>query len=216
MGTRFGKLGSMKKLALLTVFLALNAGHAVAQSPASPPSGAPDPTGDWRVEEGVAHIRVAICDGALWGVIGWEQNPGVDAENPDPALRGRPTLGIPILVNMKPDTKKPEGNRWVGKIYNAKNGKMYDSNVTLVSPTALKVQGCVLGLFCGGETWTKVAAASTAAPAPTPSGKGSTQKGAAGNGGANAPAATTGSAPSASAISASVCSRLSSVPRPTH
>jgi len=206
----------MKKLALLAVFLAFNAAHAVAQAPVSPPSGAPDPTGDWRVEEGTAHIRVAICDGALWGVIGWEQNPGgVDAENPDPALRTRPTLGMPILVNMKPDTKKPEGNRWVGKIYNARNGKMYDSNVTLVSPTALKVQGCVLGLFCGGETWTRVAAAPTAAPAPAPSSKG-TQKGAAGNSGANSAATTTGSAQSASAISASVCSRLSSVTRPTH
>jgi uncharacterized protein (DUF2147 family) len=197
----------MKKLLMLTVFLAFQAGQAVAQAPASPPAGAPDPTGDWRVEEGTAHIRVAICDGALWGVIGWEQSPGTDSENPDPALRTRPTLGMPILVNMKPDAKKPVANKWVGKIYNAKNGKMYDSNVTLVSPTALKVQGCVLGVFCGGETWTKVADAPAAA-APAPSTKG---KGAAGNGGV-----TTGSAASANAISASVCSRLGSVPRPAH
>lgn len=206
----------MKKLLVLTVFSVLAAGQAVAQVPATGPSAAPDPTGDWRVEEGTAHIRVAICDGNLWGVIGWEQSPGTDAENPDPALRSRPTLGMPILVNMKPDARKPEANRWVGKIYNAKNGKMYDSNVTLLSPTSLKVQGCVLGVFCGGETWTKVAAtAPVPTPSPAPSSKGSNQKGAAGPGGAN-PAATTGSAPSASAISASVCSRLSSVPRPTH
>jgi uncharacterized protein (DUF2147 family) len=194
----------MKKLLVLTVFLALNAGQAVAQAPASPPAAAPDPTGDWRVEEGTAHIRVAICEGALWGVIGWEQSPGTDSENPDPALRTRPTLGMPILVNMKPDAKKPEANKWVGKIYNAKNGKMYDSNVTLMSPTALKVQGCVLGVFCGGETWTKVA------DAPAPSTKG---KGAAGSGGAGVATTTTGSAASANA---SVCSRLSSVPRPAH
>lgn len=206
----------MKKLALLTVIFALGAGQAVAQAPAPAPvpapAAAPDPTGDWRVEEGTAHIRVAICDGALWGVIGWEQSPGTDSENPDPALRSRPTLGMPILVNMKPDAKKPEANRWVGKIYNAKNGKMYDSNVTLISPTALKVQGCVLGVFCGGETWAKVTTppVATPTPAPAPSPKGA-QKGAAGGA-----AATTGVAPSASAISASVCSRLSALPRPTH
>lgn len=206
----------MKKLLLLTVFLALNAGHAVAQVPTTP-AAAPDPTGDWRVEEGTAHIRVALCDGALWGVIGWEQSPGMDSENPDPALRTRPTLGMPILVNMKPDAKKPEANKWVGKIYNAKNGKLYDSNVTLVSPTALKVQGCVLGVFCGGETWTKVTAAPTAPTSgPAPSTKGSTQKGTAGTGGANTATTTTGSAPSASAVSASVCSRLGSVPRLAH
>ena len=200
----------MKKLLMLTVFLAFQAGQAVAQVPASPPAGAAaDPTGDWRVEEGTAHIRVAICEGALWGVIGWEQSPGTDSENPDPALRTRPTLGMPILVNMKPDAKKPVANKWVGKIYNAKNGKMYESNVTLTSPTSLKVQGYVLGVFCGGETWTKVAdAPAVVAPAPAPATKG---KGAAGNGGA-----TTGSAASASAISASVCSRLGSVPRPAH
>lgn len=201
----------MKKLLALTVFLVLNAGQAVAQVPA--PAATPDPTGDWRVEEGTAHIRVALCDGALWGVIGWEQSPGMDSENPDPAMRTRPTLGLPILVNMKPDVKKREANKWVGKIYNAKNGKMYDSNVTLVSPTALKVQGCVLGVFCGGETWTKVedAPASTAVPVPTTKGKR-----AAGSSGASAATTTTGSAVSASAISASVCSRLGSVPRPAH
>lgn len=209
-GTCFRKLGSMKKLLLLTVFLVLNPGHAVAQTPTpapapGQPAASPDPTGDWRVEEGTAHIRVAICEGNLWGVIGWEQTPGgTDAENPDPALRNRPTLGMPILVNMKPDAKKREGNRWVGKIYNARNGKMYDSNVTLVSPTTLKVQGCVLGLFCGGETWTKVTTAAAATPTPS---QAPTTKGA---------AATTGAASSPQALAASVCSRLSSVPRPTH
>ena len=201
----------MKKLLWLTVFFGLT-GQVVAQTASPMPAGAPDPTGDWRVEEGSAHIRVAICEGALWGVIGWEEAPGTDSENPDPALRTRPTLGMPILVNMKPDPKTPAGNKWVGKIYNAKNGKMYDSNVTLLSPTSLKVQGCVLGLFCGGETWTKVATPPVAASAPAaPSTKGA-QKGAAGS----SASATTGSAPSASAISASVCSRLSAVPRPTH
>jgi len=201
----------MKKLLLLTVFLVLAPGHAVAQTqapspaPGQAPAASLDPTGDWRVEEGTAYIRVAICEGNLWGVIGWEQTPGgIDSENPDPALKNRPTLGMPILVNMKPDAKKREGNRWVGKIYNARNGKMYDSNVTLVSPTSLKVQGCVLGLFCGGETWTKVTAAAAAAPTPSqaPSTKGA--------------AATTGAASSSQALTASVCSRLSSVPRPTH
>ncbi len=86
---------------------------------------------------------------------------------------------------------------------------MYDSNVTLMSPTALKVQGCVLGVFCGGETWTKVAD-TPAAATPAPSTK---SKGAAGSGGASVATATTGSAASANA---SVCSRLGSVPRPAH
>jgi uncharacterized protein (DUF2147 family) len=142
---------SMKRLALLVVFLLL----------ASERGFAAEPIGDWQVEDGSAHIRIVICRGSLWGVIGWEKTPGKDTENPDPAKKSRPTLGIPILIDMKPGS----GGKWEGQIYNAQNGKMYKSNVTLVSDNALKVQGCVLGgLFCGGETWTRV----TGISGPTP------------------------------------------------
>jgi len=202
----------MKKLLWLTVFFGLTTGQVVAQTTSPMPAGAPDPTGDWRVEEGSAHIRVAICEGVLWGVIGWEQAPGTDSENPDPALRNRPTLGMPILVNMKPDPKTAAGNKWVGKIYNAKNGKMYDSNVTLVSPNALKVQGCVLGMFCGGETWTKVAEAAETAPATAPATKGRKPAGGAATAGNNGASA---SAPSVN-VCASVASGSGTVPRLAH
>src|SRR5690606_871638 len=43
-------------------------------------------------------------------------------------------------------------------VYNAKNGKKYDSKIRLSNPDALKIEGCVLGFLCGGETWTRVAA----------------------------------------------------------
>jgi uncharacterized protein (DUF2147 family) len=119
----------------------------------SVPAHAGDPTGEWRVEEGVAHIRVALCEGRLWGVIAWEQKPGIDAENPDPALRGRPTLGLPIILGMKP--AKPD--KWEGPIYNAKNGKTYQATVTLTDPDSMEVEGCLWqGWLCGGQEWTRV------------------------------------------------------------
>jgi len=37
---------------------------------------AADPTGDWRVADGVANIRVAECNGSMWGVVAWEKTPG--------------------------------------------------------------------------------------------------------------------------------------------
>jgi uncharacterized protein (DUF2147 family) len=144
----------MKRLALLTVFFAL------ALKPAISPALAADPSGDWLVEDGTARIRIALCNNSLWGVIGWEKRPGMDTENPDPAKRSRPTLGMPILINMKPDGT----NKWSGQIYNAKNGKMYEANVTLESDKALKVRGCILGgLLCGGETWARSAGGSALA-----------------------------------------------------
>lgn len=136
----------------------------------SGPALAVEPTGEWLVADGSARIRIEPCNEALWGVISWVREPGYDRENPDPAKRGRPIVGVPILRNMKP--VKP--NQWEGEIYNAKNGKMYSASITLVREDALKVEGCVLGgLFCGGETWTRVEVppSQEAAPTPRPKGK---------------------------------------------
>jgi uncharacterized protein (DUF2147 family) len=116
---------------------------------------AADPTGDWRVADGVANIRVAECNGSMWGVVSWEKTPGGrDTSNPDPSKRNRPTLGMPILINMK---KKPAADQWEGQVYNAKDGQSYSSTIKPVGSDQLEIQGCVLGFLCGGETWTRVA-----------------------------------------------------------
>jgi uncharacterized protein (DUF2147 family) len=116
---------------------------------------AADPTGDWRVADGVADIRVAECAGSMWGVIAWEKEPGgLDANNPDVSKRSRPTLGMPILIDMK---KKPGIDQWEGEVYNAKDGKTYSSTIKPIGPDRLEIQGCLLGFLCGGETWTRVA-----------------------------------------------------------
>nr|WP_315757717.1 MULTISPECIES: DUF2147 domain-containing protein [unclassified Bradyrhizobium] len=116
---------------------------------------AADATGDWRVADGVANIRVAQCNGSMWGVVAWEKTPGGrDSNNPDPARQSRPTLGMPILIDMK---KKPGADAWEGQVYNAKDGQLYSSTITPIDPDHLEIKGCVLGFLCGGETWTRVA-----------------------------------------------------------
>jgi uncharacterized protein (DUF2147 family) len=115
---------------------------------------AADPTGDWKVADEVAHIRVAECNGSMWGVVAWEKTPGGrDKNNPDVSLQSRPTLGMPILLDMK---KKPGADQWEGQVYNAKDGKLYSSTIKPVGPDQLEIQGCILGFLCGGETWTRV------------------------------------------------------------
>lgn len=119
------------------------------------PALAVDPTGEWAVEEGLAHIRVENCSGQFWGVVTWEKDPGgIDTNNPDPAKRTRPTMGMPVLLAMKPVQANP--NRWDGQIYNSENGKTYTGNISLASPDVLRVEGCVLGFLCGGQNWTRV------------------------------------------------------------
>lgn len=158
------------------------------------PALAADPTGDWRVADGVANIRVAQCNGNMWGVVSWEKTPGGrDKNNPDATRQSRPTLGMPILLAMK---KKPGTETWEGEVYNAKDGKTYSSTIKAVSADQLEIQGCVLGFLCGGETWTRVgppiasspansmakgtakgAKATVPAPAPAPKTTGSTAPG---------------------------------------
>src|SRR6202789_973060 len=120
----------------------------------APAQAADDPTGDWRVADGVANIRVAECNGRMWGAVSWEKVPGGrDKNNPDVSKQSRPTLGMPILIDMK---KKPGVEQWEGQVYNAKDGQFYSSTIRPLSSDQLEIRGCVLGFLCGGETWTRV------------------------------------------------------------
>jgi uncharacterized protein (DUF2147 family) len=124
---------------------------------------AAEPTGEWRVANGAAFIRIDDCGGALWGTISWEKQPGVDSHNPNPGERSRPTLGIPILRAMRPT--KP--GLWEGEVYNAQNGQTYSSRISLTAPDMLRIEGCVLaGLICGGESWSRVKTAEIAPATP--------------------------------------------------
>ena len=121
---------------------------------ATPRVMAADPTGDWRVADGEGKIRIAQCNGSMWGVVAWEKDAGGrDVNNPDVSKKNRPLLGMPILLDMK---KKPGVDQWEGQVYNAKDGKLYSSTITPTGPDHLEIRGCVLGFLCGGETWTRV------------------------------------------------------------
>lgn len=152
------------------------------------PAFAADPTGDWKVEDGVAHIRVAECGGSMWGAVAWEKTPGgIDKNNPDATKKARPTLGIVTLLDMK---KNAANDKWAGQVYNAKDGKFYKSTIKL-GDTAdeLEIEGCVLGFLCGGQTWTRVGPSIPSSPSNLTA-KGALPKAGAATGGKMAPAAT--------------------------
>src|SRR6266436_3806817 len=143
----------MRTVAYSGLFLATGFASALAA----------DPTGDWRVADGVANIRVAQCNGSMWGAVAWEKTAGGrDKNNPDVSKQNRPTLGMPILIDMK---KKPGVDQWEGQVYNGKDGKLYSSTIKPVGSDQLEIQGCVLGFLCGGETWTRVAGPIPSSPA---------------------------------------------------
>jgi uncharacterized protein (DUF2147 family) len=131
----------------------------------------PSPIGDWLVKEGYANIRIDNCGGKMWGIIAWEKQPGgIDTENPDPAKKTRPILGMPILIGMAPNPR--ESGKWTGEIYNSQNGKMYTASISLADENTLNLEGC-LWMFCQTQQWTRVKTPPPGAP-PLPPIKGAT------------------------------------------
>jgi uncharacterized protein (DUF2147 family) len=178
-------------------------GFATFLSLVSTAALAAEPTGEWTVEDGVARVRIEKCADKYWGVISWEQKPGgIDTQNPDPAKRGRPTMGMPILLGM---AAAPDGSRWEGEIYNSQNGKTYKSKIYLSSPDVLRVEGCVAFVLCGGQNWKRHV---EQRPVSGPPGRPHTPP----PRGAQAPAH--GAAPAAA--NTEFCSKLSMLPRFAH
>jgi uncharacterized protein (DUF2147 family) len=118
-----------------------------------------EPTGIWQTQAGDARVRVSKCAGGICGVIvGLREpidpatgKPQVDDKNPNPALKKRPIIGLPLFSGMHPAGP----GKWSGTIYNADDGSSYASSVSAAGPDTLRVEGCV-GALCGGETWTRV------------------------------------------------------------
>lgn len=118
-----------------------------------------DPSGTWQTQAGDAKVRISKCGEGICGVvIALRQpiNPAtgapfVDDKNPNPALRRRPIVGLPLFSNMR----STGPSRWAGHIYNADDGGTYESSINMTGPNSLQVNGCV-GALCGGENWTRL------------------------------------------------------------
>jgi len=121
---------------------------------------AADPSGTWLTQNGASRIKLSDCGGAICGTIVWLKEPNddngkpkTDKNNSDQSKRGRPLIGVQIVLGMKPAGT----DKWSGQVYNAEDGKTYSGNLTFSGGGSLQLQGCALGgLVCKGQTWTKV------------------------------------------------------------
>lgn len=120
-----------------------------------------EPRGLWLSEGGDAKIQIWDQNGKLYGKIVWLKNPlgsngkpKLDLNNPNPSLRSRPIIGLPLLMDLKPTgSDQYEG----GSIYDPKSGKTYDCQMEQLSSQILKVRG-YLGFSLLGRTqkWQRV------------------------------------------------------------
>ncbi len=117
------------------------------------------PEGIWSMSNGKVTVRVSNCGSNLCAkIVGLAEpiskidgKPKVDRENPDPAKRKRPLMGLSILVGMKPAGE----NLWRGAIYNPDDGNTYSATVTHNGGT-MKVKGCVASILCKTNTFVRV------------------------------------------------------------
>ncbi|HKN30412.1 MAG TPA: DUF2147 domain-containing protein [Roseiarcus sp.] len=121
----------MIKVSLLAAF-----GAALALSPAL----AAEPFGTFVRPSTGAQVKFYDCGGKLCGKV----------VNVKDASRAK-EVGTVILNGAA----KSGDNQWKGSLLDTDNGKTYSGVVTLESPDALNLKGCV-AMICQGETWRRV------------------------------------------------------------
>ena len=70
-----------------------------------------------------------------------------DCVNADPALRNRPLLGLPVLLDYV-----DAGDEWRGRAYDPRKGKSYRSTLVAAPGGILKVKGCI-AFLCQTQDW---------------------------------------------------------------
>ena len=118
-----------------------------------------DPRGLWLAKDG-AKVRVASCGKALCGKIEVPKSPAdpdtgrpwTDKDNPNPALRGRPLVGVEVFVSMMPDGP----GKWTGTLYNTNGGQSVPGHIYELDAHTLKIEGCVGAAMCGSQNMTRL------------------------------------------------------------
>jgi len=153
----------MTRAAVCGLFLCLGLGVA-ASAAADGPDGV---LGQWLTKDGKARVEI-VKDGDVYdGKIVWLKEPQypaddpkgmagqtkIDRENPDPAQRTRPIVGLLLVQGFK----YAGDNVWNdGSIYDPESGKTYSCKMTLMMDGRLRVRGYVgISLFGRTEIWTR-------------------------------------------------------------
>jgi uncharacterized protein (DUF2147 family) len=140
------KISALRMIAFL--LLCLSAGAAKA----APPSV----QGLWLTDDHKGVVQIAPCGRQMCGTIAkvLDRSPQAldhDANNPDPKLRARKIVGLPVLTGFN-----GSGGSWkAGRAYDPKSGKSYRSAMELKPDGSLEVSGCVL-FICQTMRWTRL------------------------------------------------------------
>ncbi|QZP09809.1 DUF2147 domain-containing protein [Caenibius sp. WL] len=109
--------------------------------------------GRWLTDDRAGVVEINSCGNALCGKLVAVLDPKApdrDINNPDPARRSRPLVGVAILTGLVRDT-----DGWShGQAYDPKAGRTYRAAIRLVRDDRLDVTGCIL-FICRTRHWTR-------------------------------------------------------------
>lgn len=125
-------------------------------------AAAPDAiVGTWLTDDGASKVEIAAvkaADGSsvYQGKVAWlkeplrDGQPLRDANNADPALRGRPILGLVVLSGFK----AVDGGYGGGTVYSPRAGKAYPAELAIGADGRLQLK-VKAGLLTKTEYWTR-------------------------------------------------------------
>jgi uncharacterized protein (DUF2147 family) len=132
----------MKRLGVLAALAALT-----LAAPAMAGQGSAD--GIWRNPRGTIDVRIQPCGEQLCGVI---------ARASPEAMQDAKDAGIANLIGIEllKDYRKTGPTRWDGTVYVPDMGHSFSSHIEQISPTELKISGCLIGgWLCKSQLWTR-------------------------------------------------------------
>ena len=106
--------------------------------------------GTWRTPTGSV-IRITGGKSSIVGtIVSVRDKSRRDSKNPNAKLRKRKLPGVRIFR-----LKRNGADAWKGSLYNTENGKTYSGHVKVLGANKIKLSGCVLGILCKSQIWTR-------------------------------------------------------------
>ncbi|TMJ77465.1 MAG: DUF2147 domain-containing protein [Alphaproteobacteria bacterium] len=116
--------------------------------------------GIWSTKQNKSRVEIVNCappKQGLCGTIVWISQPNdakgkpqTDRGNPNPALKNRPIIGLPLFEGWREAGR----NKWKGSVYNPEEAQTYNNLDITLAGDRLTLKGCV-AIFCDSETWNR-------------------------------------------------------------